>query len=173
MEVLRDGRVEVPSHDEVQDLTLAVGERREDRRGRTRGHDVGENPLRDSQAGDGLSPADRPHSAYAIAAFRTAGSILLFLLALDMIFARPAGLRSRTVREQKISYEHDDSVLPLAIPLLASPGAIMTVLLYTSGRDLAGIAFFVAVLLAVMLLSLAALLLARSACHEALRRDWL
>jgi hypothetical protein len=161
MEVLRDGGVEVSSRDEVQDLTLAVGERREDRRGRTRGHEVGENPLRDSQAGDGLSPADRPHSAYAIAAFRTAGSILLFLLALDMIFASPAGLRPRTIREQEeISYEHDVSVFPLAIPLIAGPGTIMTVLLYTSGRDLASIAVFVAVLLAVMLSTLAALLLA-------------
>src|SRR3712207_6143745 len=68
------------------------------------------------------------------------GGVLLFLLALDMIFASPRGLRSRTVREQEeISYEHDISVFPLAIPLLAGPGAITTVLLYTqaagTGRD--------------------------------------
>src|SRR5829696_7687185 len=57
----------------------------------------------------------------SIPAFRIAGGILLFLLALDMIFASPAGLRSRTVREQEeISYEHDISVFPLAISLLAS-----------------------------------------------------
>ncbi len=94
-------------------------------------------------------------------AFRTAGGILLFILALDMIFASPSGLRSRTVREQEeISYEHDVSVFPLAIPLIGGPGAITTVLLYTGGRDLAGIAGFVVVLLAVMLLTLASLLLA-------------
>jgi multiple antibiotic resistance protein len=96
-----------------------------------------------------------------IAAFRIAGGILLFFLALDMIFASPTGLRSRTVREQEeISYEHDISVFPLAIPLLAGPGAITTVLLYTGGRDLTGTVVFMAVLLTVMLLNLAALLLA-------------
>ena len=86
--------------------------------------------------------------------------MLLFLLALDMIFASPTGLRSRTVREQEeISYEHDISVYPLAIPLLAGPGAITTVLLYTGGRDLAGTAVFVGVLLVVLLITLVALLL--------------
>jgi small neutral amino acid transporter SnatA (MarC family) len=60
----------------------------------------------------------------------------------------------------EISYEHDVSVFPLAIPLLAGPGAITIVLLYTGGRDLTDIVVFVAVLLAVMLLNLAALLLA-------------
>jgi multiple antibiotic resistance protein len=86
--------------------------------------------------------------------------VLLFLLALDMIFASPTGLRSRTVREQEeISYEHDISVFPLAIPLLAGPGAITTVLLYTGGRDLAGTAVFVGVLLVILLITLVALLL--------------
>src|ERR671921_1240762 len=95
-----------------------------------------------------------------IPAFRIAGGILLFFLALDMIFASPTGLRSRTVREQEeISYEHDVSVFPLAIPLLAGLAALTTVLLYTGGRDLAGTAVFVGVLLAVLLITLVALLL--------------
>lgn len=94
-------------------------------------------------------------------AFRIAGGILLFILALDMIFARPTGLRSRTVREQEEDeYSEDVAVFPLAIPLLAGPGAITTVLLYTGGQDAAGIAAFMAVLLAVLLLTLACLLLA-------------
>lgn len=96
-----------------------------------------------------------------IPAFRIAGGILLFLLSLDMIFASPTGLRSRTVREQEeISYEHDVSVFPLAIPLLAGPGAITTVLLYTGERSTIELAAFAAVLLAVLLLTLASLLLA-------------
>lgn len=96
-----------------------------------------------------------------LAAFRTAGGILLFLLALDMIFARPTGLRSRSVRDQEEdSYEQDISVFPVAIPLLAGPGAITTVLLYTGGTDAAGTLLFMGVILAVLILSLCALLLA-------------
>ncbi|MCA1688586.1 MAG: MarC family protein [Actinobacteria bacterium] len=96
-----------------------------------------------------------------IPAFRIAGGILLFLLSLDMIFASPTGLRSRTIREQEeFSYEDDVSVFPLAIPLIAGPGAITTVLLYTGERSATELAAFVGVLLAVLLLTLASLLLA-------------
>src|SRR5918912_1660281 len=108
-------------------------------------------------AGDGLLGA----MGIGLPAFRTAGGVLLFLLSLDMIFASPAGLRSRTVREQEeISYEHDVSVFPLAIPLIAGPGAITTVLLYTGDRSTPELAVFMAVLLAVLLLTLLSLLLA-------------
>ena len=96
-----------------------------------------------------------------LAAFRIAGGILLFLLALDMVFAHPSGVRSRTVREQEEeSHEQDVSVFPLAIPLLAGPGAITTVLLYTGGRSVLEFAVFTAVLLVVLLLVLISLLLA-------------
>jgi multiple antibiotic resistance protein len=95
-----------------------------------------------------------------LAAFRIAGGILLFLLALDMVFAYPSGVRSRNAHEQEESYEQDVSVFPLATPLLAGPGAITTVLLYTGGRSVAEIATFAGVLLAVLLLTLASLLLA-------------
>ena len=78
-----------------------------------------------------------------------------------MVFASPSGLRSRTVREQEeISYEHDVSVFPLAILLLAEPGAITTVLLYTGERSATELAVFIAVLLAVLLLTLVSLPLA-------------
>jgi len=95
-------------------------------------------------------------------AFRTAGGILLFVLSLDMIFARPSGMRARTQREQEEEdYGQDVSVFPLAIPLIAGPGGITTVLLYTGGRDAAGVAVFVAVLLVVLALTLVSLLASR------------
>ena len=59
----------------------------------------------------------------SIPAFRMAGGVLLFLLSLDMIFASPSGLRSRTVREQEeISYEDDVSVFPPRRPAARRAG---------------------------------------------------
>lgn len=96
-----------------------------------------------------------------IAAFRIAGGALLFLVALDMIFASPKGIRSRTVRQQEeVSYEDDISVFPLAIPLLAGPGAITSVLLYTGGRSPLEVAAVLGVLAVVLALVLVSLLLA-------------
>jgi multiple antibiotic resistance protein len=108
-------------------------------------------------AGNGLLAA----LGIGLPAFRIAGGILLFLVALDQVFAGPSGLYSRTVREQEeASYTRDVSVFPLAIPLLAGPGAITTVLLYTGGSGPAKLAVFVVVLLIVLLLTLTSLLLA-------------
>lgn len=64
-------------------------------------------------------------------AFRIAGGILLFLTALDMLFER----RTRRRQDQADTAHPDDpSVFPLAIPLIAGPGAIATMILLT-GRD--------------------------------------
>lgn len=59
-------------------------------------------------------------------AFRTAGGVLLFLTALDMLFER----RTKRRKDRADEDDHDDpSVFPLAIPLLAGPGAIASVIL--------------------------------------------
>lgn len=70
-----------------------------------------------------------------IPAFQIAGGILFFLLAVDMLFARQTGLRSTTIKEQKeAEHKNDISVFPLAIPLIAGPGAMTSVLLMV-GRE--------------------------------------
>ena len=60
-------------------------------------------------------------------AFRIAGGILLFLTALDMLFER----RTERREGQAETQANDPSVFPLAIPLIAGPGSIATMILLT------------------------------------------
>ncbi|APZ54435.1 MarC family protein [Salipiger abyssi] len=101
-------------------------------------------------------------------AFRIAGGILLFLTALDMLFER----RSKR-REDKAGEEEslpDPSVFPIAIPLIAGPGAIATMILLTgqtaSGLEMAAVlGVMVAVLLVVLTLFLSAGMIERALGH--------
>ena len=60
-------------------------------------------------------------------AFRIAGGILLFLLALEMLFERRTQRRRRNAEDDED--RPDPSVFPLAIPLIAGPGAIASMIL--------------------------------------------
>jgi multiple antibiotic resistance protein len=69
-----------------------------------------------------------------IPALRTAGGVLLLLIAIDMVFARHSGGTGTTSEEEiEARQAHDISVFPLAMPLLAGPGAISAVILLTTG----------------------------------------
>jgi len=71
-----------------------------------------------------------------IPALRTAGGILLLLIAIDMVFARHSGGTGTTSEEEKEAHQAQDiSVFPLAMPLLAGPGAISAVILLTTGAE--------------------------------------
>ncbi|WEJ58584.1 MarC family protein [Devosia sp. FJ2-5-3] len=71
-----------------------------------------------------------------IPALRTAGGILLLLIAIDMVFARHSGGTGTTSEEEiEARQSHDISVFPLAMPLMAGPGAISAVILLTTGAQ--------------------------------------
>lgn len=62
-------------------------------------------------------------------AFTIAGGILLFLIAIDMLFARPTGAKRTEAEEREAAHVENPAVFPLAIPMIAGPGTIATVLL--------------------------------------------
>ncbi|WP_108651535.1 MarC family protein [Dongshaea marina] len=59
---------------------------------------------------------------------QVAGGIILFLFGLQMIFGNPGGKKEQT------ETDHDLAVFPLAVPSIASPGAIMAVIVLTDNH---------------------------------------
>jgi multiple antibiotic resistance protein len=98
-----------------------------------------------------------------VPAFRIAGGILLLLLSIDMVFARKSGIRWTTAAETEEAEESVDvAVFPLAIPLIAGPGALTSVILLM-GRahgDLVLEAIVIGLMLLILGLCLVAFLLA-------------
>ncbi|SFV28118.1 MarC family protein [Hyphomicrobium facile] len=104
----------------------------------------------------------------SLAALQTAGGIILLLIALDMIFARPGGAIKLTPPEGAEAQTKDDiAVFPLATPLIAGPGAMSAGILLTAnahGEPL-GVAIVAASLAAVMVVTLVLLILANELNH--------
>ena len=98
----------------------------------------------------------------SLSAFRLAGGIMLFMIALDMVFERRTERREERAEEIKGTPEAEDiSVFPMAIPMIAGPGSIASIMLLTARAD--GLVEDVIVLGAmttVILLTLIALLMA-------------
>ncbi len=80
------------------------------------------------------------HMGISIDAFRAAGGILLFLIALDMVFEKRTQRRDHRA-EEVLAVEHksgqleDIAVFPIGIPMIAGPGTIAMAMLSMSHTD--------------------------------------
>jgi len=66
----------------------------------------------------------------SLEAFRIFGGLLLFLLSLEMVFARESGARTSSDEAAESRRRADISVFPLAFPFIAGPAALTTILLW-------------------------------------------
>lgn len=96
-------------------------------------------------------------------ALRTAGGIMLLLISIDMVFARPSGGTSTTAGETREAEQKDDiSVFPLATPLIAGAGTMGAIILLAAqaGDNWQNQMAVLAALVAVMSITLMFLLIA-------------
>jgi multiple antibiotic resistance protein len=98
----------------------------------------------------------------SLSAFRLAGGIMLFMIALDMVFERRTERREVRAKEIEGTPDAEDiSVFPMAIPMIAGPGSIASVMLLTARADtIAEDLTVLAAMTVVILLTLVALLAA-------------
>ena len=101
----------------------------------------------------------------SLAALQTAGGIILAMIALDMIFARPGSVVKLSLPEGEEAQSREDvAIFPLATPLLAGPGAMSAGILLAAnaGAQPLGLLVVTGALAAVMALTLMLLI----AAHE-------
>jgi multiple antibiotic resistance protein len=98
----------------------------------------------------------------SLASFRIAGGVMLFMIALDMVFERRTQRRENRASEIEGTPEAEDiSVFPMAIPMIAGPGSIASAMLWVSRTERpTEIAIILAAISVVIVLTLLALLAA-------------
>ncbi len=97
------------------------------------------------------------------AALQTSGGLLLLLIGIDMVLAKHSGITSTTDEEEmEAARSPDVAVFPIALPLIAGPGAIGAVILLMGGAegDLPRQGAVLAALGAVLLITFIAMLVA-------------
>jgi len=98
----------------------------------------------------------------SLSAFRIAGGIMLFLIALEMVFEKRTERREDRAAKVAQSPEVEDvSIFPMAMPMIAGPGSIASVMLMMSrNHGFERVAVVLAALATILALTLAALLAA-------------
>lgn len=100
----------------------------------------------------------------SLGAFKIAGGIMLLLMSIDMMRATPSRTKTSTEEQDESRARDDIAIFPLAIPMLAGPGAIATVMVLMS-RAAWRLVPTVSVFLAVGVTCAVAWLLMRSAAN--------
>ena len=84
-------------------------------------------------------------------AFQVAGGIIIFMMALSMLSGEESPIK-QTAEEQKEKVREEGAIVPLAIPIIAGPGAISTIIVYVNAFS--GIYNLLILSVAVILVSL-------------------
>jgi multiple antibiotic resistance protein len=94
-------------------------------------------------------------------AFKIAGGIMLFLIALEMVFEKRTERREDRAEKVKASEPTDISIFPMAMPMIAGPGSIASVMLLMSQNNgVERTTVVLAAMAAILLLTMLALLAA-------------
>jgi multiple antibiotic resistance protein len=96
-----------------------------------------------------------------LSAFKVAGGILLLITSLDMLRGRPSQTRTSGPEQSEATSKDDVAIVPLAIPLLAGPGSIATVMVLVSKGP--AIVSGISVLISIVLTFAASYLILRAA----------
>ena len=97
----------------------------------------------------------------SLESFKIAGGIMLFLIALEMVFEKRTERREDRAEKVKASEAPDISIFPMAMPMIAGPGSIASVMLLMSQNDgLERSAAVLGAMVAILALTLVALLAA-------------
>ena len=98
----------------------------------------------------------------SLASFRIAGGVMLFMIALDMVFERRTQRREERAQSIEGTRQAEDiSVFPMGIPMIAGPGSIASAMLWVSrADDAAEVATVLAAITVVIAITLVTLLAA-------------
>ena len=68
----------------------------------------------------------------SVHAFRVAGGVIIFMLGISMINSKQSGIK-HTKQEQRHAVEKEEiAIVPLALPIIAGPGTISTLIIYSN-----------------------------------------
>ncbi len=99
----------------------------------------------------------------SIPSFRVGGGILIFMMALAMLQARQVRIKQTQEEAREAEHRENISVVPLAIPILAGPGAISTVILYSQQND--SVMNYVVIISSIIIISVVTWLILRSSLY--------